>query len=222
MSYPLELKEKAISLRKLGYSIKEISGLLEIAKATSSKWLSIIELNDQAKQRLANRRILGQHKANLTKKTKKQNIVDNFSREADKTIETIILDKNLNKILCSFLFWAEGEKNVNHVTFINSDPNMISTFLFLFRNGFPLEEHKFRALIHIHEYHNDKKTKGFWSQITKIPLSQFTKSYLKPHTGKNTKPGYKGSISIRYYDYKIALELNSIYNSFSKKYTGVG
>ncbi|OGE30397.1 hypothetical protein A2631_01335 [Candidatus Daviesbacteria bacterium RIFCSPHIGHO2_01_FULL_44_29] len=222
MAYPLALKEKAIFLRKLGYSINEISNLLKIAKSTSSNWLSSIGLDDQALARLAERKVLGQHKANVTKQTKRQKVLEGFLQRAGEMLEGISLDTNLSKLLCSFLFWAEGEKNVSYVTFVNSDPKMVSLFLLTLRKGFSLEEHKFRALVHIHEYHSDKEIKEFWSQITKIPLSQFTKSYLKPHTGKNTRSGYKGSISVRYYDYKIALELNSIYNTFSKKYTGVG
>ncbi len=47
-----ELKEKAISLRKQGYSIKEIAAELNIAQSTSSLWLSNIILNSTAQKRL--------------------------------------------------------------------------------------------------------------------------------------------------------------------------
>ena len=94
---------------------------------------------------------------------------------------------------------------------------MIGSFIKLFRLSFVLDERKLRALIHIHEYHNEVKIKNYWSHLTTIPLIQFSKSYLKPHTGKVIRSGYKGTIRIRYYDYTIASELKAIYNMFAKQ-----
>lgn len=84
------------------------------------------------------------------------------------------------------------------------------------RFSFPIEEDKFRAMVHIHEYHNERLIKKFWSKITKIPLSQFSASYQKPHTKKRKRPGYKGSLRIRYYNAKISRELHAIYETFAE------
>jgi len=91
---------------------------------------------------------------------------------------------------------------------------MVATFVKLIRNSYRLDESKFRVLIHIHEYHDESGIKDFWSKITNIPLTQFSKSYKKSNTGKRTRNNYMGTIRIRYYDYKIALELRSLYNTF--------
>jgi len=91
---------------------------------------------------------------------------------------------------------------------------MVVTFLKLLRDSFKIDEKKLRAMVHIHEYHNEKQILDYWSKMINIPLKQFTKSFKKPHTGKRARKNYKGSIRIRYYDYKIALELRSIYNTF--------
>lgn len=56
---------------------------------------------------------------------------------------------------------------------------MIDTFLRLFRNSYQLNEKKLRALIHLHEYHNEEEMRIFWSKVTGIPLDQFSKSYMK-------------------------------------------
>jgi hypothetical protein len=71
-------------------------------------------------------------------------------------------------------------------------------------------------LVHIHEYHNETKQKVFWSKITGINLKQFQKSYIKPHTGKNKRNGYPGCACLKYYDYKIALDLANIYELIYK------
>jgi hypothetical protein len=124
--------------------------------------------------------------------------------------------------MCSLLFWAEGQKDVRAgVTFINSDPNMIQTFLKLFRHSFEVDESKFHALVHLHEYHDTKVQLEYWSKLTGIPLKQFWKPYLKPHTGKNKRIDYPGCISIRYLDSQFGKLLKMIYIEFSKSYRGV-
>lgn len=222
MAYPIEIKEKATILRKMGYSIKEIARKLNIAQSTSSEWLRNVPLNKKAKERLKSRKIFGQYKASQTWKKKRQQAINQQNQKVLTPLSKIKFDSGIYKLLCSFLFWTEGGKSTDsYVYFINSEPKMVTTFLRLLRLSFPIQEEKLRALVHIHEYHNEPKIKEFWSKITKIPLSQFTKSYNKPNTKKRIRPGYKGSIRIRYYDSKIALELRSFYNMFVERYLGV-
>lgn len=214
MGYQLSLKERAISLRKLGFSIKEIAKSLNISVSTSSTWLSKVELSAEVTNILTHKKILGQHKSSVVirEKTRQRKIISDS--EAKLLVSSIKQDSKLDALLCSILYWAEGSKNCSNVGFTNSDPNMISTFLKLFRSAFDVDESKFHCLLHIHEYHSDEEEKQYWSKITKLPLKQFFRSYLKPHTGKRKKANYHGTISIRYYDSKIALKINSIYNMY--------
>ncbi len=160
---------------------------------------------------------IGIKKAKEVLKTKRDNILKIISDNSNHYLSKIEFNKEFNKLLCSFLYWGEGSKNTNSLIFTNSNPKMIRSYLTLLRKSFELDESKFRALVHVHEYHEDIEIKKYWSKITNIPLSQFSKSYLKPHTSKNIREGYKRTISIRYYDYKIALELSFIYNRFADK-----
>ena len=151
-----------------------------------------------------------------TAKMKRGKLKENFRIMTLKSLKKIKLNKELYKLLCSFLFWTEGGKSTDsYVFFINSDPKMVSMFLKLIRSSFIINEEKFRALAHIHNYHDENEILKYWSKITKIPLTRFSKSYKKPNTGKRLREGYKGSLRIRYYDYKIALELRSFYNTFA-------
>jgi transposase len=68
MAYPIQTKERAIRLRKSGYSIKEIAKILNIGIGTSSLWLRNITLNNMALQRLQSRVSLGHHLANESRK----------------------------------------------------------------------------------------------------------------------------------------------------------
>ncbi len=214
MLYPLVFKEKAIILRNQGYSIKEIAKTLNIPVSTSSTWVSKVKLSSDNKKLLAQKKILGQMKSSVVikEKTRQRKIVSDV--EAIQLVKKIKSNRNLDALLCSILYWAEGSKNCSNVGFTNSDPKMISTFLKLFRSAFDLDESKFHCLIHVHEYHNDQEEKQFWSKLTNIPQNQFFRSYHKPHTGKRKKPNYHGTISVRYYDAKIAVKINSIYNMY--------
>ncbi len=220
MSYPLSLKQQAEQLRLQGYSLNEISKLLRIAKSTASYWSKDIILDDLAKLRIEGLQIQGKIRAGLANTRLNEIRRTRKLHEAQDKINAEFADFSLpssvNKLLCAMLYWAEGRKQSGRLEFINSDPHMIETFLILFRQTFLVNESKFRALVHIHEYHNDVEIKQFWSKITSIPLTQFNKSYLKPHTGINSHPGYKGCIRISYLDSKIALELQSLYNMFAR------
>ena len=216
MAYKIEIKDKAINLRKQGYSIKEIAKLLSIAKSTSSAWLGNILLSPKAQKRLKSRRILGQYKSMeiARQKREKQQLI--LTDEANKLLTKIVLTPDIYKLCCALLFWCEGNKNTTSLKFTNSDPILISNFLYLLRAGFNIDESKLRALVHIHEYHDDLSQKKFWSEITKIPLSQFHRSYKKPNTGKRYKDNYPGCLGLVYYDASVAKELKAVYNSFSK------
>lgn len=214
MAHLESTKSQAIEMRKLGYSIREIATKLEISVSTSSVWLSNMKLSPEVQEILRQKKILGQYKSSVVIREKTRQSKVKSDEEALEKINKIKPDNTLDALFCSLLYWAEGSKNCSHVGFTNSDPVMISTFLKLFRSAFPLSESKFRCLIHVHEYHNDLDEKIFWSKVTSIPLNQFSKSYLKPHTGNRKKLGYHGTISVRYYDAKIGRKIKSYYNMF--------
>ena len=212
-------KNRAKWLRKNGRSFKEISDLLNISKSTASIWTKKVLLGKAALKRLEDISNKGREKGVATNKKKRSDLVDGIKKRVRKNLilkPTI----SLNKLLCSLLYWCEGEKNERSVTFINSDPLLISAFLQLFRSGFRVDESKFRVFLHLHQYHNENTQKRYWSRVTRISINQFF-IYRKPNTGKNIKKGYPGCASIRYHDYTKALELGFYYKIFAEKYGGL-
>ncbi|PJC27889.1 hypothetical protein CO054_03075 [Candidatus Shapirobacteria bacterium CG_4_9_14_0_2_um_filter_39_11] len=215
MPYSLRIRNKAIGLRKKGFSLKEVSEKLKIAKSTASAWLSEIELSPAAKRRLAKRRILGQYKTALLKKKLKDKLKRVREEKAQEMLRKIPFSKKITKLLCAFLWWCEGNKETDFVRFTSSDIKLVQNFLSLLRRGFKVDESKFRALVHLHSYHQDGRQKRFWSEITKIPLNQFYKSFKKPNTGRRKQKNYPGCLAISYYDARVAKELEAIYNAFN-------
>ncbi len=215
---PIEVKENAIKLRKKGYSVKEIARKLKIAQSTSSLWARDIKLNKKAQQRLKKRSLLGYYKGSLRWAEKRIEQENERRITASEIIDKINKNPNHLKIYCALLYWCEGGKSYKEsVRFVNSDPILIKTFLNLFKKAFSVDEKKFRILMHLHGYHDEKKQKNFWSKLTQIPKKQFLHTFHKPHTKKRIRENYPGCIAIYYHDCKIARELRTLYKIFSEQ-----
>lgn len=217
MKYHPQVKQRAIVLRRKGYSIKEIAKVLGISVGTSSLWLRDIVITPSGLARLEEKNRVSRIKGVQVQQSLRKNRLNLLETKIKAQIKSVKENKFFIKSLCAYLYWGEGNKTGSFVGFINSDPEMIRNFMFLLRSGFEVDETKFRGLMHLHEYHDQQKMANFWSQVSGIPLSRFSKTYIKPHTGKRKKKGYKGSLRIRYYDVKIAQELTLIYNTLSSE-----
>lgn len=217
------LKSRATKLRKDGFSFREISEKLEISKSTASLWLHNVKLSSKAKERIFDLGVKGRKKAVQTNGKKRQAEEEVINKKVEENFKNFNCSKLDYKIACALLYWCEGTKHKSNtsVSFMNADPEMIKYFMFVFRNSFDLNEKKLRGLIHLHEYHDNEKQLKFWSDITKIPINQFNKSYLKKNTGKNKKENYPGCLSIRYSDVKIYKELIFIIRKLVKIQCGV-
>ncbi len=222
MYLPKEIHDLAAQMRQDGHSLKEISALLGIAKSTASYWSKDIILGEKAQIRIEDRRVQGRINAGLANRRlnaiRRERKWTQAQLKVLQEFQKVELNPSHSKLICALLYWAEGGKESGQLDFVNSDPRMIKTFLHFFRKGYATEESKFRVLVHIHDYHDDQEIKMYWSQVTDIPLTQFTKSYRKPHTGHNTHPGYKGCIRVSYHNSQIALELQALYNIFAQAY----
>jgi len=214
-----ELEIKAKKLRVKGYSVKELHKMLGVSKSTISLWVQNVELSEKAKARLQRNYTNGQLASQKTikEKTRQKNIqADNFAKEI---LLKIDFNKTNQAVLCAMIYFCEGNKSLKSlVTFTNSDADLVRTFLYLLRNSFDLDEKKFRVLMHLHKYHNEKTQKDFWSSITGIPQEQFNRSYLKPNSGKYKKEGYQGCIKVHYADVSVARKLQSIAKMFMERY----
>lgn len=216
-------QERSKELRKKGMSIKEISCLLGVAKSSVSLWVRNVPLSLKAKNILQAKHTAGQVRAVevLHKRTEnKLNIAKEFARE---TLKDFHKTQSVQRVCCALIYWCEGSKTITdrELKFTNSDPVLMSTFLELLRSSFSINEIKFRACVHLHDYHDEKVQLQFWSKTTKIPLSQFMKSYKKPHTGKQRKENYQGCVQVSYNDVIVARQVQAVARMFSEEYTGL-
>lgn len=119
-----------------------------------------------------------------------------------------VKDKQL-KALGTMLYWAEGFQSdgADIVDFANSKPAMISLFLKFLRRICGVDESKLRVYLYCYSNQDVQGLIDYWSRLTGIPKSQFTKPYVRQdfRAEKVGKMKY-GLIHVRYYDKKL-LEL---------------
>lgn len=203
--YPEEIVQKARELRTQGLSYKEIGRTLNIPDATIRKWCfhtpggkgssqREIERNEKTRSKLFEKGKRLVKKLNLNKMSREQ-----------------------ARLFAGLLYWCEGTKYpiAARVNFVNSDEQMMLTFLALLRKGFDINEKKIRVHLQIHDYHDLEELKKHWSRLLGIPKNQFLKPTVTKPTGNRRRSSYRGTCTLRYYDYRALLVLTSIYKNFA-------
>lgn len=203
--------KRAHILREQGKSLKEIAEALGIAKSSASYWLTghankgaFGTMNRQ--EWLAKIRIRSLE-VRRNNSIKRQSVIDERAKTIAKQLRPTLETK---RAILAVIYWAEGAKtNTKTVCFANTDPLLIKLFITLFRECYDIDESKFRMRLHLHRYHNEEKTKDFWSQLTQIPIDKIGKIYWKkePNSGKRYRQNFMGICFVRYNDVYILREI---------------
>ena len=212
-------KERAISLRKKGFSLSEISSILRVAKSSASLWVKGVPLSRKAKQSIEQKRSDARERAAATHRKQVDKKLTDASIYGREVVDKAAINADTARLLCAIMYWCEGTKirRSEILGFTNSDPLVIASFLSLLRAGFSIDERKLRMTLHVHDYHDPGTQLRFWSKVTTIPLSQFHRPYRKPHTGIRTREGYQGCVSVRYLNVDFGRRLEAIALAFLNK-----
>jgi hypothetical protein len=170
-------KQKAIFLRKKGYSYSQIKDKLRISKGTLSEWLSdmplsdkrIRELRDFSSQRIENYRNTMKNKRDLKNKIIYENMKKRLGVMSDRDI----------LIAGFFLYWGEGSKTKSYsVALTNTNPRMLIFFI-KWLKFFNVPKSKLRVKLHLYSDMKIKEQTSFWSKTLNISSSQFRNPYIK-------------------------------------------
>lgn len=201
MKPKIELKNKAIELRKQGLSYKEILEQVPVAKSSISLWCRNIPLTTKQKKRLLNKQLKGSCrgiiKISQINKNRKEKMLQKIKQEIKKGFHAPTFYEI--KLIGAMLYWGEGGKTRGvGVDISNSDPKLIKFMVYWLKNICNVPSEKIKARLNIHAEQNDNKIKKYWSEITGIPLTSFGKSYIKPEgTGHRKNILNNGVIKIR-------------------------
>src|SRR3989344_1299378 len=169
---PLDYKE-AIRLRMLGKSYNEIAKDLDVGKSLLSYWLRDLQLSPEAKKVL-------EAKSNYPKvafaeyNRRRHEFVQKENREIKEKSQKEIggINKRELLLLGAALYWGEGYKRhggkrvSHHLSFSNSDSDMVKFFLCFTREILKVSDEKIKPLIHIYPNTDRANAIAFWSNIT--------------------------------------------------------
>jgi hypothetical protein len=192
-------KERAINLRKKGYSYKEIMAEVPVAKSSLSLWLKDTPLTRTEKavlkQRTDSNISRGRVKAAAAlrgnrlerERLRLPDILDTFNRCKDDPLFQLGIA----------LYWAEGAKNSGSTMFTNSDEKMIVIMIQWLEKYTTYSRLSLRYRLYIHKPYAHENCEQWWAEKLSVPLSTFTKTSYKPtSTGIKIRQNYMGCLRI--------------------------
>lgn len=175
----LELKNKAIELRRKGFSYGEIKKKINVAKSSLSLWLKYIPLSQKHRKRLYTKQIKILARGPNSQKERRAREIDIIINEAKNEI-TLPLSTETLRMMGSMLYWAEGRKMKGMMELTNSDPVLILFFVRWLNKIFNISAKDLKMRLNIYPQQQETKIKEFWSELTGIPVENFGKSFIKP------------------------------------------
>jgi hypothetical protein len=209
------VRDAAFRMRLAGHSYNEIQAALGVPKSTLSGWFKKVVLSDAALARLASRASLGS--ATLIKRNKMQtHKAEQRAREIRASAKKKIpaLTKRDVLIIGAVLYWAEGYKRLqirdgkermgHSISFVNSDPMMIKTFLRFLREVLEISRDEIHLTMRLYPHINEESARKHWMKITELPLSCFQKTTNMVSSASKGKRPYNrlpyGTLQVAVYD----------------------
>jgi hypothetical protein len=178
--YKQSIKDKAIELRKEGYSYSHISFKIDVAKSTLSEWLKNIPFlpNEITYRNIIknNERIVSISRVDKLKSIKDADIY------AKGNLGT--LSKRDHFIFGLGIYLGEGSKIGDYIRISNSDPRIIKFSIDWFKKHFGLGESNFRLRIHIYPDNDEDKIIKFWINAVSLKREAFFSSYIDGRLNK--------------------------------------
>lgn len=179
-----KLKLEVRGFRKeKGLSIKELSNRFGLAKSTVSNWCKDLQLSEEQIRRLIqNSKVgatLGRLKGAKIQRERKINLINKYKLEGISRLKNLTGEE---KFLAGLgIYWGEGLKKDTRAGFSNSDPNLVRFMITWFKTNFDLSFNDFSCQVGINKIHKlrEEKVKKYWSEVTGILLSNFTKTSFK-------------------------------------------
>jgi uncharacterized protein YjcR len=171
MGYRGKLTERrqARQLRRAGLPLAEIATRLGVARSSVSLWVRDVEFDPLPRPPRGRRR-----DPNALQRRKRAEI-DRLVEEGRARIGRLTEREFL--VAGVALYAGEGSKWDGTVRFVNSNPRMVVFFCGWLRHFYEIDESRLRLALYLHQGLDLSAAMAYWSGLTGIPESQFTKPY---------------------------------------------
>jgi hypothetical protein len=162
-------QEQARALRVRSWTLAEIAAELGVSKSSVSLWVRDVEFVPKPRNR--GHRSQRPHPLRLAR-------LAEIERQRLEGLERIgTLSDREHLVAGVALYAGEGSKSDGTVAFANSDPRMILFFITWLRRFFVIDESRLRLRLYLHQGLDLEAANTYWSELTRIPRSQFGKPY---------------------------------------------
>ncbi|MCC6475329.1 MAG: hypothetical protein IT514_16480 [Burkholderiales bacterium] len=175
----LSKKREAIKLRKAGLPYSDIRKKIGVSKSSLSNWLRGIELSGPNLRTIASNWIA--RRVATYRDTVKKRISDLEGRRLEEAKRSLNKISKRDLLVAGlFLYLGEGTKHDRwSVCITNSNPEVVKFARKWLTDIMGVPRKKIRIKVHLYKDMNARKELAYWSKITKIPLTQFRKPYIK-------------------------------------------
>lgn len=185
-----EQREQARALRKRGLSMQEITLKMKVPKSTVSYWCRDIALSHSQIRRIAKKSLSRGRIGALRAAERKRALrikATKWQKQIGRKDVAKISQRDLF-MLGAALYWGEGNKSGNEECGLtNSSPDIIRIFMVWLKKIYGIEVQDLMLRVSINQLHRERicAVERYWSELTKVPLSQFTKpSIIKAKSRK--------------------------------------
>jgi hypothetical protein len=162
-------RQQARQLRRAGLPLAEIAGRLGVSKSSVSLWVRDVEFEPVRRVTRVRRR------GPSALQRRRQAEIDRLLAEGRARIGRLSDREFL--VAGVALYAGEGSKQDGRVRFVNSDPRMVVFFCSWLRHFYEVDESRLRLVLYLHQGLDLSASMAYWSTLTGIPESQFTKPY---------------------------------------------
>ena len=211
-----------------GVPFTKIANKLDVSKSTLHYWLRGLDhpekLTKLGKQKYGYL-LRYNNERGMAKKRRRE--LTKITLEVSKEVDCYhkLFSSDYYKSMLAVLYWAEGNKAKGNTRraplgFTNTNPKICKLFVELLRECYSVDESRFKVHLYLHYYHNQERTRQYWSNLLRIPENQFAKIRLKRRSRNRFRANHYGICSIRYpsvdLQYRITTTAERLHNHIIK------
>jgi hypothetical protein len=161
-------QQRARELRAEAWTLQDIATELGVSKSSVSLWVRDVEFTPNPRRRTRAPRPSSLHLRKLAE-------IERCDQDGIELIGRMTPREFL--VAGAALYAGEGAKTDGAVKFANTNPDLIRFFVAWLRMFFAPVESRLRVNLYLHDGLNLEAAVAYWSELTAIPHSQFTKPY---------------------------------------------
>ncbi len=182
--------QRALELRRQGWSYKMITTELGVNKSTLSGWLRNEPRPDPVKGVAVVRSQLARVRSAATKSARHLSQISDLQLKAASEIQEMLGDNLSDRelfIAGLMLYWGEGSKTQDNITLANTDPQIIRLFVVWVERCLGVPRQQLGLRVYLYPDSDVEAAESYWAEVAGVSKDQFKKAQVDTRTDKVAK-----------------------------------